>query len=145
MLMSLWCTDLPSCLVQYSGALHVEPEAAHNLLAFMRTSYPICHLLLSTLASVNDAISNDNEGRKSKPPTVQYDELAPSTRARSPTAIHRSNEFSSVSKRCFMCLSASMILTYFADILLYVTHVISAWPEHWWAGQSIVVSVEEAC
>ncbi|KAJ5117489.1 hypothetical protein N7448_011121 [Penicillium atrosanguineum] len=117
----------------------MEPETARNLLAFMRTSYPICLLLLSTLASVNDAISNDNEERKSKTQPVEYDELAPSTQARSPTAFYRSNEFSSVSKRCFMCLSASMIVTYFADTMLYVTHVISAWPEHWWGGQSVVI------
>lgn len=109
-------------------------EAARNLLAFMRISYPICLLLLSTLTSLTYTILAANKGG---PGETQNRTL--SIQTRNPAAYSRINGNPSISGRYFICLSVILAVSYLADMMIYIMHVLNGWSEHWWGGSSVVV------
>jgi hypothetical protein len=47
--------------------------------------------------------------------------------------------FSPIAKRVFNGLSAVLLVTYFGDAAVCVTHVVMTRFEQWWCGQSVVV------
>lgn len=116
----------------------MDPHAALELLEYLRTSYPIFLLILFVVAFVvNTTIAAKKAGKHE----AQYfgpggRPLPQQTRS---TPTYKSQEFSRNVKRVFNLLSAVVILTFLADAIIYIIHVMVARSENWWRGQSFVV------
>lgn len=66
------------------------------------------------------------------------------TRTKKSVNVSQMNGVSSVPDRCFLGLSACVLVSYLAEVILYIAHVIYAWSEQWWGGQSAVVRLQGA-
>jgi hypothetical protein len=112
------------------------------LLESLRTCYPILLLILFILASVADAVFPASKESDSDTRDMNSNVYPLSRQTRGSTPVRQIKEFSSTSKSCFKWLSVTVIVTYLADMTIYIIHVITPWSEHWWGGQSVVVGLE---
>lgn len=117
----------------------MDSEAAPNLLAFLRTSYPICLLLLSTLTSLTYTILTVNKGREGENQNRGSVGRTLPIQTRNPATYCRMNGIPSISGRYFICLSVILVVSYLADMMIYIMRVVNGRSEHWWGGSSIVV------
>lgn len=116
----------------------MDPHAALELLEYLRTCYPIFLLLLFVVAFVANTMltaSNysQNETQRMGPggrPLPKRSQSGP---------FRKTQGFSNTVKRVFNWLSVAVLVTFFADAIIYITHVMVARSEHWWRGQSVVV------
>ncbi|KAJ5500097.1 ABC transporter, integral membrane type 1 [Penicillium expansum] len=117
----------------------MDPHAALELLEYLRTSYPIFLLILFVVAFVaNTTIA----ARKASKHESQY--FGPGGRPlpqRTRNVPAYKSQFSRNVKRVFNLLSVAILLTFLADAIIYIIHVMAARSENWWRGQSFVVYV----
>ena len=115
----------------------MDPHAALELLEYLRTSYPIFLLILFVVAFVaNTTIA----ARKASKHESQY--FGPGGRPlpqRTRNVPAYKSQFSRNVKRVFNLLSVAILLTFLADAIIYIIHVMAARSENWWRGQSFVV------
>ncbi|KAJ5737393.1 uncharacterized protein N7483_002518 [Penicillium malachiteum] len=119
----------------------MNPQPAYGLLEPLRTYYPLLVLPLFILASVVDGmiiarriVGND------------FQQISPGEgplpkRTRSYKAVQTEEWFSDGDKFRLRWLSLSLCGTYLADATIYTVHVMIAWSENWWGGQSIVIYI----
>ncbi|KAJ6131446.1 hypothetical protein N7523_001906 [Penicillium sp. IBT 18751x] len=118
----------------------MDPHAALELLEYLRTCYPIFLLLLFVVAFVaNTMLTASNSSQN------ETQRMGPGGRPlpkRSQTGSFRKTQgFSMTVKRVFNWLSVAVLVTYLADAIIYITHVMVARSEHWWRGQSVVIYI----
>ncbi|KAJ5766736.1 uncharacterized protein N7511_004352 [Penicillium nucicola] len=108
-----------------------------TLLEYLLTCYPIFLLLLFVAvcvikvfvtSNIEQKVSQNNCGRLSR-------------RAQNPMASGYIQPFSRTTKHCFSWLSAGVLVTFFANAMIYTTHVLMARSEYWWRGQSVVIYI----
>lgn len=115
----------------------MDPHAALELLEYLRTSYPIFLLILFVVAFVaNTTIA----AKKASKHESQY--FGPGGRPlpqRTRSVPAYKSQFSRNVKRVFNLLSVAILLTFLADAIIYIIHVMVARSENWWRGQPFVV------
>ena len=119
----------------------MDPHAAHELLDFLRTSYPVFFLLLFFVVFLANSI-----GSPGKLNQHDSDRAGPGgrplpKRSRSSVIPQARKEFSKNVKAVFNWLSVGVLATFLADATIYILHVMVARSENWWRGQASVVSV----
>lgn len=117
----------------------MDPDAARELLEYLRTCYPVILLLLFVVAFVANTMVVARNANRDDAQNVGPGGRALPRRARSSTAPKKSQGFSRTVKQCFNWLSVGVLLTFLADAIIYVAHVVIARSEQWWRGQSVVV------
>jgi hypothetical protein len=115
----------------------MDPHAALELLEYLRTSYPIFLLILFVVAFVANTTIAAKKASKHESQCFGPGGRPLPQRTRSvPTY---KSQFSRNVKRVFNLLSVAILLTFLADAIIYIIHVMVARSENWWRGQSFVV------
>ena len=121
----------------------MDPEAARELLDYLRSCYPAILLLLFVVAFVANTMVIARNANQEDAENVGPGGRALPRRARS-SPPKKTQTFSRTVKHCFNWLSVGVLLTFLADASIYIAHVVIARSEQWWRGQSVVVSWEVA-
>lgn len=117
----------------------MDPEAARELLEYLRTWYPVVLLVLFVLAFVVNTMVLARTANQDDAQNIGPGGRPLPRRSRSPSALKKTQAFSGTVKQCFNWLSAGILLTFLSDSIIYVSHVVIARSEQWWRGQSVVV------
>lgn len=119
--------------------------STRDALAYLRTTYPIVLLITFIVAFIANSIfaakkvSQNGRNSETGPGGRPLPKRSRSTMA----VVKKAQTFSWASKLLFRWLSVGILLTLVADAAINMTHVILAKSEHWWCGQSVVVSLLE--
>ncbi|KAJ5988762.1 hypothetical protein N7481_003972 [Penicillium waksmanii] len=118
----------------------MDPEAARELLDYLRSCYPVILLLLFVVAFVANTMVIARNANQEDAENVGPGGRALPRRARS-SSLKKTQSFSRTVKHCFNWLSVGVLLTFLADASIYITHVVLARSEQWWRGQSVVIYI----
>lgn len=121
-------------------------DAALKLLAYLRTSCPIVLLLVFVVAFVANSVSTAKHAATngSAVTTGPGGRPLPKRSRSSMHVVKSAQRFSENTRSFFKWLSLVILLTFVADAVINITHVMIARSEHWWRGQSLVVSGNHA-
>ncbi|KAJ5103306.1 Vacuolar ABC heavy metal transporter (H.t1.c1) [Penicillium argentinense] len=119
----------------------MDPQAARELLEYLRTCYPILLLVLFVVAFVANTMVVARKANRQEAQNVGPGGRPLPRRSRSDSALKKTQAFSRTVKLCFNWLSAAVLLTFLADATIYVVHVMVARSEQWWRGQSVVIYI----
>ncbi|KAI9924791.1 hypothetical protein MW887_006647 [Aspergillus wentii] len=118
-------------------------HATRESLVYLRTSYPICLLVVFVIAFVANSIlaaksvkKNDNAVR-----TGPGGRPLPMRSRSMMTVIKEVQRFSPRIRLLFNWLAAGVLLTLLGDATINIVHVILARADHWWCGQSVVIYI----
>lgn len=117
----------------------MDPHAALELLEYLRTCYPIFILILFVVAFVANTMVTASKAKQKESQRMGPGGRPLPKRTRSSHSFRKTKAFSKTVKRIFNWLSVAVLVTYLADAIIYVVHVMVARSEHWWRGQSMVV------
>lgn len=115
---------------------------ARTLLQYLRICYPIFifAVFVGTFVA-NSILAAKNVNRNSNSVCTGPGGRPLPKRSRSTTAVAKQpQKFSENTKLLFKWLSVGVVLTFVADTVINITHVILSKSQHWWPGQSLVVS-----
>lgn len=118
--------------------------STRDALVYLRTTYPIVLLITFIVAFITNSIfaakkvSQNGRNSETGPGGRPLPKRSRSTMA----VVRQAQTFSWAAKLLFRWLSVGILLTLVADAAINMTHVILAKSEHWWCGQSVVVSLE---
>jgi hypothetical protein len=105
------------------------------LLEYLLTCYPILLMLLFVVVCVTRMVVKSKTEQKGS----QNEDGQLPRRTRNPMAFGQTKPFSGTVKHCFNWLSAGVLVTFFVDATVYITHVLTAHSEYRWRGQSVGV------
>jgi hypothetical protein len=117
----------------------MNSHAALELLEYLRTCYPAFLLILFVVAFVTNTTLAAKKASKHESQYFGPGGRPLPQRSRGAPTYHKPKEFSRNVKRVFNLLSVAVLLTFIADAIIYITHVMLARSENWWRGQSFVV------
>lgn len=121
-------------------------KATQDVLVYLRTSYPIILLITFVVAFITDSVlaakkASQNGRNETGPGGRPLPKRARSTMA----VVKQAQQFSHGAKLVFRWLSVGILATLVADAAINMTHVMLARSQHWWCGQSVVVSFRHKC
>lgn len=119
----------------------MDPEAARELLDYLRTWYPVLLLVVFVVAFITNTVVIARKANRSDAQNVGPGGRPLPRRSRSSSALKKTQGFSHTVKQCFNWLSVGILLTFLADATIYIAHVAIARSEQWWRGQSVVIYI----
>ncbi|KAF3387287.1 Heavy metal tolerance protein [Penicillium rolfsii] len=119
----------------------MDPHAARELLEYLRTCYPIFLLFLFAVAFVVNTMVTARKASNSESVRMGPGGRPLPKRCRSAAPVQKPKEFSPTVKRFFNWFSVAVLVTYLADAIIYILHVLLARSENWWRGQSSVIYI----
>ena len=117
-------------------------DAALKLLAYLRISCPIVLLVVFVVAFIANSVSTARHAaiNGSAVKTGPGGRPLPKRSRSSKHVAKSAQRFSENTRSFFKWLSLGILLTLVADAVITISHVMVARSEHWWRGQSLVVS-----
>lgn len=117
-------------------------HATRDMVAYLRIASPIILLLIFVASFIASSIVTARNANKNANAvhTGPGGRPLPKRSRSTMTVIRAPQKFSERTKLLFKWLSVGVLLTIAADGALNVAHVMIARSEHWWCGQSVVVS-----
>lgn len=120
----------------------VSNENAHVLLEYVRIGAPIFLLVVFIIAFIaNSVVSAKRLNKNGNASGTGPGGRPLPKRSRSTMAVPKEPQvFSPATKLLFKWLSVGVLVTYVADAAINMAHTLFYRSEHWWCGQSLVVS-----
>ncbi|OJJ51301.1 hypothetical protein ASPZODRAFT_127358 [Penicilliopsis zonata CBS 506.65] len=127
-----------------SAGVRLHP-ATLELLQTLRTGYPILLLVVFLLAFLTNSVlaarrtASTRQGAAAR--TGPGGRPLPRRSRSSMAVVREAHRFSEATKLGFKWLSVGVLVTFVADAVINILHVMTSRAEHWWRGQAMVIYI----